>query len=108
MANEHFGWPSFYEDPDVYFEGVEAEKKADARRMQESLRRQREALQSKRLAHELTWLAQSGIERVKELSYRKIVFPEARLGIGEETAQERIQALREAARMDEERNKRWT
>jgi hypothetical protein len=94
-SSEHFGWPSFYEDPEAWWSGMERMRLLEEEGTQEE-RAQQAALTALRI------LDQRGLLRRDRLSYTRICQLEHETGIFTGSWTEFLQALHEAELKDRE------
>lgn len=106
-SSEHFGWSSFYEDPDTYWQ-----KRAETERRNASAWRERrerldhtwrERQAEKTAVTALAILRQRGLLREDRLSYTRICQLEHETGIFTGSWSDYLNALREAEQKDRER-----
>lgn len=99
-GSEHFGWPQFYEDPEVWWTGMER-----MRRLEEDGVREDRARQAAAAA--LRILRERGLLREDRLSYTRICELEHETGIFTGSWTEYLEALHEAELKDREIWKSW-
>jgi hypothetical protein len=94
-GSEHFGWPSFYEEPEAYFTEQEEAKLRFLAEVEE--RRAQQAAQAA-----VNILRQRGLLREDRLSYTRICELEHETGIFIGSWADYLQALHEAELKDRE------
>jgi predicted deacylase len=105
-SSEHFSWPSFYEDPDAYWQGqAESEQRnisiwRERRERQNHAWRERQAEKAVHAA--LAILRERGLLREDRLSYTRICELEHETGIFAGSWIDYLNALHEAELRDRE------
>lgn len=94
-SSEHFGWPSFYEDPEAFWDGQERER---LRRIEELEERDAE----RQVKDLLACYRERGYLRSDRLSYTRICQLEHETGVQSGSWTEYYALLREAQQRDEE------
>lgn len=97
LSSEHFGWPSFYEDPEQYWEDRERRHREALADLAAHGQRRREASTQKAVQALLDDLTRRGLLREDRLSYTRICWLEHETGVFTGSWAEYYALLREAA-----------